>query len=252
MNHCRANQTAEAPRGFTLLEVMISLAILAVGLVAISDLNGGAVAMHAYGRHATEATLLLRGKMLDVEEEVQKAGFSDFDDEKHGSFDEDGSPAYSWKAEILKPDVQLDPAQLMAMLGLGDSKGGHNGGAGGPGGGAGGLGGGAGGLLGALGGGAGKGGAAALLGGPMAGILQGQAKTFIETLKKSVREIRLTVSWQDGKSSRGVSASQMIVILPETVGKAGQTAGGTPIPPALPGQPPTLPGQTSSDPGTAK
>ena len=30
-------------RGFTLLEVMISLAILAVGLVAVSSLNGGAV-----------------------------------------------------------------------------------------------------------------------------------------------------------------------------------------------------------------
>ena len=46
-------------RGFTLLEVMISLGILAVGLVAISDLNGGAVQMHAYSRKATVATLLL-------------------------------------------------------------------------------------------------------------------------------------------------------------------------------------------------
>src|SRR5437764_686478 len=59
-------------RGFTLLEVMISLAILAIALVAISGLNGGAVTMHAYGRRATEATLLLRGKMLDVEDDLQK------------------------------------------------------------------------------------------------------------------------------------------------------------------------------------
>ena len=106
-------------RGFTLLEVMISLAILSVALVAISNLNGGAVAMHAYGRRATEATLLLRGKMLDIEDDLQKKGFSDFDDEQHGSFDEDGSPDYSWSAEILKPDVQLDPAQLLGMLGVG-------------------------------------------------------------------------------------------------------------------------------------
>ena len=48
-------------RGFTLLEVMISLAILAVALVAISGLNGGSVQMHAYSRRATEATEVSRG-----------------------------------------------------------------------------------------------------------------------------------------------------------------------------------------------
>jgi hypothetical protein len=57
--------------------------------------------------------------------------------------------------------------------------------------------------------------------GPFAGIIQGQAKTFIETLKKSVREVRITVTWKDGKLERSISASQQIVILPESVGKAG-------------------------------
>ncbi len=104
-------------RGFTLLEVMISLAILAVGLVSISSLNGGAVAMHAYGRRATEATLLLRSKMLDIEDDLQKKGFSDFDDERHGDFtDENPSSDYTWSAEILKPDVQLDPGQLLSAV----------------------------------------------------------------------------------------------------------------------------------------
>lgn len=211
-------------RGFTLLEVMISLAILAVSLVAISDLNGGAVLMHAYGRRATEATLLLRGKMLDVEDDLQKKGFSDFNDEQHGTFDDEGSPGYAWSAEILKPDVQLDPAQLLNMLGVGGSGGskstqqtGTN------------IGAAAGALAQSLGGAQGAlqglqgGGAAALLGGPLGGVLQGQAKTFIETLKKSVREIRLTVSWQDGKQLQKVSASQIVVILPEMVGHAGDT-----------------------------
>jgi general secretion pathway protein I len=232
-------------RGFTLLEVMISLAILAVGLVAISDLNGGAVAMHAYARRATEATLLLKGKMLDLEDQLHKDGFHDFDDEKHGTFEDDGAPDYSWNAEILKPDVQLDPAQLLSMLGVGDQGKKGSGSSGTPGGiagaasslaaqlqGSGGMG--AGGIAGALQG----GGAAAMVSGPLAGILQGQAKTFIETLKKSVREVRLTVSWQDGKQRRSVSASQEIVILPESVGKAGQTAAPQPVQPAIPGQPP--------------
>ncbi len=220
-------------RGFTLLEVMISLAILAVSLVAISDLNGGAVAMHAYGRRATEATLLLRAKMLDVEDDLQKNGFSDFNDEKHGTFDDEGAAGYSWRAEILN-----------GMLGVGgDNKNAPPGAMGG--------------ALGSLLSGAQaatKGvqtsGAQAMLGGPLGGILQGQAKTFIETLKKSVREIRLTVAWRDGKQERSVSSSQMIVILPETVGRAGQTPAAQPIPGPTPGQPPRLPGKgPSADPG---
>ena len=242
-------------RGFTLLEVMISLAILAIGLVAISDLNGGAVAMHAYARRATEATLLLKGKMLDLEDQLSKDGFHDFNDEKHGSFDDEGAPDFSWKAEIIKPDIQLDPAQLLGMLGVGGSGSKGSGSGSGSSAGAGGIAGaaaslasqlsgglGAGGIAGALQG----GGAASLVSGPLAGILQGQAKTFIETLKKSVREIRLTVSWKDGKQDRTISASQEIVILPESVGKAGQVQAPPPgpVPLAAPGQP----GQTTPPP----
>jgi general secretion pathway protein I len=184
-------------RGFTLLEVMISLAILAVALVALSDLNGSAVQMHAYGRRATTATLLVQSKMLDLEDLLQKEGPRDFDDERHGTF-EGEAPGYSWRAEILRPDVKLDETALLGMLGMGpSSKGGSSA----------------------------DGGTASPLAtaGPFAGLMQGQAKTFIETLKKSVRELRVTVVWMDGKAERSVSASQQIVILPEMVGKAGQT-----------------------------
>ena len=94
-------------RGFTLLEVMISLAILAVAMVAISDLNGGAVQMHYYARRSTQATLLLRSKMLDIEEQLHKDGFSDFDDEKHGTFEEEQfhrkrARLRDWWGEVLR------------------------------------------------------------------------------------------------------------------------------------------------------
>ena len=76
----------------------------------------------------------------------------------------------------------------------------------------------------------------------MGGLLQTQATGFLETLKKSVRELRVTVSWQDGKDERSVSASQEIVILPESVGKTeqpqtqsqAQQPPGVPIAPAAP------------------
>jgi general secretion pathway protein I len=227
--------------GFTLLEVMIALSILAVALVAISNLNGGAVAMHAYSRRATEATLLLRGKMLDVEDDLQKNGFSDFSDEKHGDFSQESAPGYAWSAEILKPDVELDPAQLLTLLGATGNKAGQPSNVAGA----------AQALAGTLTGAPGAtqglqgGGGAAMLAGPMGGMFMNEAKTFIETLKKSVREIRLTVSWQDGKERRDVTASQIVVILPESVGKTpgappppGATAApGTPAPPGNPTTP---------------
>lgn len=230
--------TRAGRHGFTLLEVMIALAILSVGLVALSDVNGGAIQMHQYARRATEATLLLRGKMLDLEELLHKDGFSDYDDEKHGTFDEEGAPDYQWRAEILKPSVQLDADQLLGMLGVGGKGKGGSSSSSSQGGLAGALGGAA-----ALLGGGGTGGPqaqSALAGGlggagPLAGLISGQAKAFIETLKKSVREVRLTVSWKDGNQERSISASQQIVILPESVGKAGAAQ-------VVPGVPATTPG----------
>jgi general secretion pathway protein I len=235
--------------GFTLLEVMISLAILAVSLVAISGLTGGAVAMEAYSRRATEATLLLRAKMNDLEDQLHKDGFSDFDDEKRGTFDEEGAPAYAWRAEILKPDVQLDASQLLGLLGVGPSNTGGTSPSGNR------LSEGLAAAAGAMGsqgpGAGGMSGAAALAGGPMAGMLQTQATGFLETIKKSVREVRVTVSWKDGKDERSVSASQEIVILPESVGKAGQVQVQPPpaqAVPVQPGQPaPLRTGRASGD-----
>jgi general secretion pathway protein I len=244
------SRPARRCRGFTLLEVMISLAILAVSLVAISGLNGGAVAMEAYSRRATEATLLLRAKMNDLEDQLHKDGFSDFDDEKHGTFEDEGAPGYAWRAEILKPDVQLDPAQLLGLLGVGPGKPADASSSKNPL--TQGLADAAAALSSPAPGAPAMPRAAALTGGPFAGLLQGQAQGFIETLKKSVREVRVTVSWRDGKEERSISASQEMVILPESVGKAGQVQVQPPQPALVqpgqlfqPGQ--LLPGHPSAD-----
>lgn len=228
---------SRSARGFTLLEVMISLAILAIGMVAIGNVNAGAVQMHQYARRSSEASLLLRGKMLDLEELLHKDGFSDYDDEKHGDFDDEKAPDFAWSAEILKPDIKLDASQLISMMSGGG--GGSSGASSSSSSSSGGLGGGLlGGMLGGLLGGSSAsgsssitsgsaGGAAALASaGPMAGMIQGQATQFIETIKSSVREVRLTVTWKDGTVTQNLSASQIVVILANSVGKAGQTQGG--------------------------
>jgi len=73
----RRNSLQQAPRstGFTLLEVLISLAILAFALTIIT---AGASSSAIYSQRiyrSTVAALLLRGTLLDIEEKYRKDGF---------------------------------------------------------------------------------------------------------------------------------------------------------------------------------
>src|SRR5690606_3853502 len=52
--------------GFTLLEVMVAVAILALSLVAIFSSEGGAIRAGARARQMSAATLLARCKMAEV------------------------------------------------------------------------------------------------------------------------------------------------------------------------------------------
>ncbi len=119
------------PQGFTLLEVTVALAILALGLVAVIDINAGAARLHEQSSHLTVGTLLAKGKMIDLEQKLNEDGFSDFDQQIDGTFDEQGHPEIRWHAEILRPDVTKATDQLTQLIN------GAMGGAGGPSGGGG-------------------------------------------------------------------------------------------------------------------
>ncbi len=54
-------------RGFTLLEVMITLAIIGISLVAILALGNRSIATHERLQRVTEATLLAQQKMTETE-----------------------------------------------------------------------------------------------------------------------------------------------------------------------------------------
>jgi general secretion pathway protein I len=198
-------------RAFTLLEVVIALAILAVSLTAILDINAQAVYRHVYAKKLTVATLLARSKMVDLEQKLHDTALNADDEEDSGDFGEDGWPSFKWRAKIIVPKTNgLAPEQLFGALfnlplgGGGDEKDGLGGllgglfGAGGKGG--------AGAAAAAAGAGlglssaptpGGAGGLAAL--GPMAGIAQQQFTQMVDQLQKSVREVHLTVTWKEGK-----------------------------------------------------
>lgn len=187
--------------GFTLLEVMVSLGILSVALLAIADLNGGAMRMHVYSRDLTQAVQLARGKMLDLQAQLRKDGLSDFSKEYAGDFSDEKAPKFKWRALVVKPEIELDPNQLGGMLssGLG-LLGDENTGAPTP-----------------------ETDPLSMLG-PMAGMVDAQIKTMQETLKNSVREVRLSVTWKQGAKDESFEVVEHVIILPDAAANAAANA----------------------------
>ncbi|MEM6960315.1 MAG: prepilin-type N-terminal cleavage/methylation domain-containing protein [Myxococcota bacterium] len=66
--------------GFTLVEVMVSVAILAIALVAIFSSEAGAIKAAGIAKHTSTATLLARCKMAEIEEQISMEGLPAIDD----------------------------------------------------------------------------------------------------------------------------------------------------------------------------
>ena len=99
-------------RGFTLLEIMISLAILGAALVVLLSMSSSDIRASHKAKLLTIATGLARGKMLDIEEELLRTGFQDTAEQMDGDFDAEGQPKFTWTALIEK--VQLPEAGAIA------------------------------------------------------------------------------------------------------------------------------------------
>lgn len=196
-------------RGFTLLEVVVALAILALALMAIFDLNSGAVANHVYTKRLTVASLLARSKMTDLEQDLYDEGFNNDDEEEAGDFSEEGWPQFKWRARIIAPKLDgVTPDQLIgALFNLpigGDGSDPMSA------------------LGGLLGGGGGGKDAAAAAGGaagasPMAGAAMGMAQPMftqmVQQLTETVREVHLTVFWQEGTQVESIDLVTHVVSL---------------------------------------
>lgn len=188
--------------GFTLLEVVIAMSILVLALMAIFDLNAGAVASHAYTKRLTVATLLAKSKMTDLEQQLYDDGFPADDDEESGDFSEEGWPQFKWRARILAPRTQnVSPDQFLSALF--NVPGGMSG-------------------LTSMFGGGGEEGQPAAGGpdqnplsalGPMAGLAQTQFTQMIEQIGQTVREVHLTVAWQDGSQTETIDLVTHVVSL---------------------------------------
>lgn len=151
-------------RGFSLLEVMIALGILAVSLMVLLTAQGTSMGYSGQARDLTVATLLARSKMIDIEQKLFDEGFSEGNQTEEGDFGDEGRADIRWETTIS--EIELDLGRLDGLLGGlgGDEDAGD---------GAGGMGE----MLGAL-------------GAPLEGVLT--------EISNSVRVVELNVTWPTG------------------------------------------------------
>lgn len=195
-------------RGFTLLEVMIALALLGLGMVVLIKSAAGNLFSTEEAHMMGVATDLARGKMYDIEETLLKDGFTDTNQSQDSEkcFDEEGWPNICYTYKVEEPKLpSFDQLQEMAqkqakdalakgsaaalgsagsaamMTGSDAALGGFENSA-------------LGGMLGMMGSfGGGKQDITAAQGGS---LIQSQYSMFQEILKVSVRKVTLTMKWK--------------------------------------------------------
>ena len=103
-------------RAFTLLEVLVAIAILGLGLTVILGSQVGLFTNASRGEHLTVATNLARCKMGELEVKLLTLGYQLTDETDDGpccSGDEDANEGYhcSWKVErVTLPEMPLNGA----------------------------------------------------------------------------------------------------------------------------------------------
>jgi len=233
----RATPRAGSAPGFTLLEVMLALALLGMALTVLIKSAAGNIFNAQQAHMMGVVTDLARGKMYDLEEKLLKDGFTDTEQhEEDLTFSDEGWPSihYSYKIEL----VELPAWEQLQKLAQGQGSGAGSGSAVKHGSGAGsssGIGGDSGdssdgvpagfggsvlgGFMSQIGGLAGFGGGgigslsgtgkgnADIASGLGASFVQSQYTMFQQILKDSIRRVTLTVTWQIMGSARDMKVS---------------------------------------------
>lgn len=205
---------AHARRAFTLLEVMVAVAILGLGLVTLLTAQTGLFASSKRAATLSEAVGLARCKMSEVEEHLLREGFQLTAEEEDGPCCEDDDSALQCKwsiAPVMLPEFSMSGADAgtgsdestggLTLDSLGEAKDdlakGDPSAA-------------MGGLSEMMGGGMGSGGpsmgAGALA--PLAmGMVYPQLKAMLEA---SIRKVTVRVVWMEGSTERDFTVTQYI------------------------------------------
>ena len=102
-------------RGFSLLEVVIALAILAMSLTVLLESQAAGVRSAGRSRDLSIATLLARSKMIDIEQELFDEGFVLGESEDDGDFEEEGYSLIKWSSKVS--ELEIDLSAIASMCG---------------------------------------------------------------------------------------------------------------------------------------
>ena len=206
-------------KGFTLLELMIAMAILALSFVALLGHQSVAIQGGDYSNRVSQAAFLLEGKLLDVKHKILTESVDIFDNCEEGDFKDEGfrrrAEMYRWKVCAFKLEIQEGAAeQLTEQIGA---------------------------TLMGLGGDSTSGGGLASLAtqqgmdpndpngqlGRMMGQIQmatGAIPMLLQQLEDKVRKVRIEVTWKDKSRTRRVLVERFVTSL------GSDSGGGVPPP----------------------
>ncbi len=99
--------------GFSLLEVLVALAILAMWMTALLTAQSWSIDKSGRARDLSIATLLARGKMIDIEQQLLDEGFSQGAQEDNGDFGEEEHREIRWHSKVTEVELSLDGLSSM-------------------------------------------------------------------------------------------------------------------------------------------
>lgn len=98
-------------KGFTLLEIMVSLAIISIAMIAMLSLGNRSIGVHDHLQRITQATLLAQQKMSESELRAKDGGLAQLQ-ESNGDFAEPFAE-YRWSIEL--DDTPLPSVQMVTV-----------------------------------------------------------------------------------------------------------------------------------------
>ncbi len=102
-------------RGFTLLETVIAMTIMASGLMLLVQTWGGSFVRMSRAQSSFEITALLERKMVDYELKYRGKSLDEIQESEEGEFE--GYPEYTWKMESKKLEFPNLASALYAQDG---------------------------------------------------------------------------------------------------------------------------------------
>ncbi len=170
-------------QGFTLLEVLIALTIMAVAFAAILSIEAGSIESSIKTRNMITVQMLARNLMIETERKIESKVFSEIKKEDAGQF-EAPYQEYKWKREVKEIEF---PDLSMLLAKKSDAAAGDV--------------------------------ASALGGAPGAAsnnwMVEQMTKKVSEYITKAIREVTITVIWKRGTGEQTYSLSTYWVSLNE-------------------------------------